>query len=75
MSILQEFQPPTSLQGGMSEEELEEFVKGVVAGMGLEVGEGGMGKEMGRVMKECVKRLEGRVEGKEIAAVVKRLCK
>ena len=52
----------------LSEEEIEETVKGVIA----QVGAAGM-KDMGKVMGSATKLLAGKADGKVISEIVKKL--
>lgn len=63
LDILREFLPKP-----LSESELDDLIKGIIA----EIGASGM-KDMGKVVGATNQRVQGRAEGKAIAAAVKKL--
>jgi len=63
LSVLQDYLPEA-----MDDEELEQLVESVVR----ELGASSM-KDMGRVMKTCQERAQGRADGSRISALVKPL--
>lgn len=63
MDILQTYLPPE-----LSEEEIEEGVREIIASIGA-----ASKKDMGKVMKEATARYKGRVDGKKIQEIVSRL--
>lgn len=61
LTIVKEYLPEA-----LGDDELADLVRGVIADLGAE-----SMKDMGRVMKECVSRAEGRADGNRISALVK----
>ena len=65
-AILSEFVEPEP--AGLSADELDTLVKGVMSELGLE----SVGKEMGKVIKAVVSKSEGKATGKDVSDAVKR---